>query len=361
MHRTARIVCNNDARCNKMRRQRLFHWKWLVVVAFVIDFYQHSTRLIVTVAPSYSSDLVDLSTHTSSQWPSNTNMHTNTNTTHTLPRLVICGTVRNVQPHLAKIKKTVARLVKGKFELVKMVFFENNSTDGTVEELTSWSDTWNVTVLSEVLQEPERTVRLAHGRNRLWREISTLLPSLPNISYVLMMDMDDVNWHLSHAHECLTTLPHDWAVCCCNSYKVYYDLWALRTFGDDWMPCVGNSCSVGPHRKPFRHISALHEPIQVKSCFGGAALYKYSAVRSLLETNNPYVGLDDGGRPVCEHVSFHLLLESANASLYVQPAFLNDGPSDERMLYFGSVKKRLEPEYRESWKEAPDYYQHFWD
>ncbi|KAI2503858.1 hypothetical protein MHU86_10583 [Fragilaria crotonensis] len=362
----------------------------------------------------------------------------NSNNKKYIPKLVICGTVYNVQQHLPAIQKSIMRLVANNtFDLVHLLFANHNSTDDSVRQLEQWSTqlSKNVTVfsLAPVIDndddddEPfkERTVRLAQARNFLWQQVSLLSRGSAKVSsnnssnngkssstgsqidYVLMMDMDDVNWHLSNVHECLN-LPPDWTVCCCNSYKVYYDLWALRTLnGDDdlgisnnnlanknWLAVTaGSKSSQGTaaaggfgryrHSKPFRHIPAGHEPIPVKSCFGGAALYKYTNQDLVMVANsNPYVGMteDDDTRnnnsnnsnkssihkkgkkhPVCEHVSFHLQLYAWNQSLYIQPSFLNDGPSDERMLYFGAVKKRLEPEYKRSWEETPHYYQHFWD
>jgi hypothetical protein len=366
-----------------------------------------------------------------------------------IPRLVICGTFRNVQPHLPAILKSIARLVTNNtFELVHLLFANHNSTDDSVRHVEQWSTqlSKNVTVFSLSSKtsesftsnnEPfeERTVRLAQARNFLWQQVSQISRGSRTVSsntntsdisrtnsqidYVLMMDMDDVNWHLSNVHECFN-LPSDWTVCCCNSYKVYYDLWALRTLDDDddgdhagstssnndnklnknWMALPGSQQMSGTpggfgrhrHSKPFRHIPAQHEPIQVKSCFGGAALYKYSNQDLVMVANsNPYVGMKmmndkngsevsnkgggggggvsesstsihrKGKQPVCEHVSFHLQLYARNHSLYIQPSFLNDGPSDERMLYFGAVKKRLEPEFKRSWEETPHYYHYFWD
>lgn len=351
------------------QHHRFFHWKWLVLVAFSVGLYQHATVIKTSAQTSHHyNQLIGPALTTST-------------TTVMLPRLVIAGTARDVQPHLSKIQKAITRLVvDGKFQLVQMIWFENNSNDGTVPELEKWNadGDWNVRVISEDLSHmQERTKRLAHGRNRLWSEIDKLIvqPTLAQEeTYILMMDMDDVNWHLSNAHECFN-LP-DWSVCCCNSYKVYYDLWALRTY-DDWMPTGdynsnNRMVAAGQRRrqqKPFRHISASHEPIPVKSCFGGAAIYKYSAIKPVLETakkaNEPlYSGVDAAtNKQVCEHLSFHEKIltaqhdnNSSTMSLYIQPKFLNDGPADERMLYFGAVKKRFEPEFRRSWNDAKPYY-----
>ena len=287
-----------------------------------------------------------------------------------LPLLIVCGTVQNAAEHLDKIRQTLRRLMDDKFRLVDMIFYEENSRDDTVNILKSWwqLEGWNVTVLSPSVPTStsyrDRTVRLAAGRNRLWQEIQQRLAGrrsgIDDSSYVLMMDMDDVNWHLAHADQCLN-LPRGWFGCCANSYKVYYDLWALRTL-DNWMDCdVVYECAFGPPtRKPFRHISASHAPIQVRSCFGGATLYNLNVLLTQRNNNNKKLNLTqqyqgrNGTRPICEHVPFHVSLQNQDPSLklYIQPKFLNDGPSDNRMTHFGGVKKRLENQYEESFRDA---------
>jgi hypothetical protein len=362
------------------KRRHVFNWKWLVLVAFFVDFYYHASTANlegVRSAPLSGPSLAGTSSSTIRS---------------SLPRLVVAGTARSVEPHLDKIQKALTRMLSNyrnsnnsgasSFELVQMIWFENNSNDDTVRILQSWRSTdWNVRVISEDLSHmTERTERLAHGRSRLWQEIETLLGD--GEAYILMMDMDDVNWHLSNVQECLNLPDPDWSVCCCNSYKVYYDLFALRTL-DDWMPGASGSPRMtmpGHQRqqhKPFRHIPANRAPIPVKSCFGGAALYKYNAViRTVLrnaeqQKESLYVGVDPN-KPnkaaVCEHLSFHdkifqyasesLFVNTTSSALYIQPKFLNDGPSDERMLFFGSVKKRFEPSFRQSWNDptAKAYY-----
>lgn len=361
---------------------------------YTLGWNNHDTAVAHSPSPIPVSTTTTKAATTTSSLQKPESSHNNS----TRFRLVICGTVQNVQEHLPAIQKSIMRLAWNStttttttFELVHLLFANHNSTDESVRHLERWSSVLfsNVTVVSLTTPKStvlgmrdERTIRLAHARNVQWQHVSQISPK---VDYVLMMDMDDVNWHLSNVHECFN-LPSDWAVCCCNSFKVYYDLWALRTLNDDndgdnidndWMGLLPRN-KYGfrqrrRHAKPFRHIPAGHAPIRVKSCFGGAALYKYNNNPDLerIANSNPYLGMElsipknksDGGKhnAVCEHVSFHLRLHARNQSLYIQPSFLNDGPSDERMLFFGAVKKRFEPEFRKSWEDTPNYYTHFWD
>lgn len=263
------------------------------------------------------------------------------------PTLVICGTLREVAQHLPTLRTMIHALVEDSFQLLRIVAFENDSSDETLSLLQDWNRDWPMTILSEQnLSLPERTQRLAHGRNKLWRAIQRLSPS-PNV--VLMMDFDDVNHHLSNMQTCLQ-LPSNWIGCCANQYQVYYDLWALRK--EDWLDCdYKYTCRLRPgERKPFRHIPAGVDPIPVDSCFGGAALYHYDKMKNL---PNPFTDGYNGfldHHPTCEHVAFHKAMKEhdPNSQLYIQPKFLNDGPNDKRATGFGGVKLRLEREWRAS-------------
>jgi hypothetical protein len=376
------------------------HFGWITFISIVIIFlifleqFRQQSEYLLHIASSLSQEAITPVKTLSKGFPSrienssssspleNISSSSSSSSTYRY-NLIICGAVKNVQPHLIRIRDSIHQLIHQTpflFHLSHILFLEHNSTDNTVQELQTWSQFFvcNVTVLSGVSYEPERTVRLAQARNRLWQEISYLSSSTSTIDFVLMMDMDDVNWHLSNLDQCLQ-LPPDWSVCCCNSYKVYYDLWALRVLNESqWLlqqldrdrsrnTRRPNSLGLWTSPKPFRHIPASQHPIAVESCFGGAALYRYGdpTLRMIAESN-PYQGLSrgtKGGRtirpPVCEHVSFHRTLSNHNLRLYIQPKFLNDGPSDERMLYFGAVKMKWRPLYQQSWSETPQYYRNF--
>lgn len=275
------------------------------------------------------------------------------------PTLVITGLVKDAQKHLNKLERGIRRVTDNAFQLEHLIFYENDSTDDSVEMLNTWR-TWakNMTIISEKnVSIPQRTDRLAHGRNLVMRELLNL-PNIDDIDYLLILDMDEVNYHLSNVAQCLN-LPPGFGVCCANQYKVYYDLWALRTF-DSWLAFdlwkSPLSLRVVVNDK-YRHIPASADPIPVRSCFGGAALYNVSAIKHLpLDTMYRGTEIDrfdpDKKYPGCEHVPFHEELQRnvPNYTLMIQPRFLNDGPSDEYAPIFRARKKRKE-EYLESWND----------
>jgi hypothetical protein len=266
------------------------------------------------------------------------------------PRVVVIGPLRDAEHMLYRLRwTTVPRLLR-QMEIVQFIFYENDSKDNTLEVLER---DWKANLTQPVYVESERnvmgtrTIVLAHARNRLWE----LVKALPDQSfdYVLSLDMDKVNQHLAHVETCWNgVLPKDWTVCCTNSYVIYYDLWALRTFeSSNWVGDLDVMQLPKPRRASyFRHIPALDPPIPVKSCFGGAALYNYQQIRHL--NLSTYRGTySNGVDTICEHVTFHeeLRKQMPNAKLFIQPTMMNDGKSRTRR-----TRKRHWPQVIESWR-----------
>eukprot|EP00545_Synedropsis_sp_CCMP1620_P005447 CAMPEP_0119016840 /NCGR_PEP_ID=MMETSP1176-20130426/14596_1 /TAXON_ID=265551 /ORGANISM="Synedropsis recta cf, Strain CCMP1620" /LENGTH=462 /DNA_ID=CAMNT_0006970387 /DNA_START=141 /DNA_END=1529 /DNA_ORIENTATION=- len=275
-----------------------------------------------------------------------------------IPTVVITGLVKNAAPHLRKLEAVIRRVVAKDFRLAGIIFYENDSTDKTLEILNSWK--WAdglLTIISETnVTIPQRTDRIAHGRNLILSQLLTM--PADTVDYMLMMDMDEVNYHLSHVNECLN-LPPGFGVCCANQYKVYYDLWALRTY-DLWLPFdmwkSPLSMRVVVNQK-YRHIPASADPISVKSCFGGAALYNVSLLRQIpavdtLYTGTQYDTIHQKPYIACEHAPFHeaILKHLPDFKLLIQPKMLNDGPSDEFKPIMRARKKR-ETEWNQSYHD----------
>jgi Cryptococcal mannosyltransferase 1 len=265
------------------------------------------------------------------------------------PSIVICGTVRDAQPFLSRLETRIATILLD-FTLVRMVLYENDSRDNTTFILNTWKQrNWNMHIISESNVTESRTITLARARNQIWKAIQ----SIPQpIEYVLMMDMDEVNLHLSHVPECFN-LPDDWMGCCANQYTIYYDMWALRAPG--WVDCDWVlDCHYNIPRRidAVRHIPASHAPIPVQSCFGGAALYKYRHALQHLSSLATYQG-ERRQVKVCEHVAFHqsLYKQNPNLTLYIQPKMLNDGQPSNRFM--PQIVRYWRPIWNESWNN-PD-------
>ena len=279
-----------------------------------------------------------------------------------LPTLIIAGLIQNAEPHLSKLKQTIDRVSLG-FHLMHLVLYENDSTDNTVDIVKqTWSTTLPLKLVSESnitsMFRQHRTERLAYARNRLMSAVLSLGEKLlSKVDYLLIMDFDEVNYHLSHVTECLN-LPQPFGACCASQFTIFYDLWPLRTL-DNWLTCdiwegCGKLSAKGVSRF-YRHIPASAEPIETKSCFGGAALYNFSVLRELpaLDTfynwTQSHQYIPGKVYPVCEHVPFHeeIRRHSPSFKMYIQPKFLNDGPS-EYDVALTLAAKRLKPEWEKS-------------
>lgn len=90
----------------------------------------------------------------------------------------------------------------------------------------------------------------------------------------------------------------------------------------------------------FKHISASHPPIRVRSCFGGAALYDFHRLKGLhLDT---YDGINpETGNAICEHVPFHDSLKEQipDFEMYIQPKMLNDGGRSDVTTGFQKLRE----------------------
>merc|ERR1712032_1391744 len=92
-------------------------------------------------------------------------------------------------------------------EIVEIIVYENDSTDGTLDKLHNWqlgcSDDFcpRLTVISEVNLTTTRTETLANGRNQLWDLVRSLYHNRtkeekgnnginPHFEFVLSMDFD---------------------------------------------------------------------------------------------------------------------------------------------------------------------------
>ena len=264
------------------------------------------------------------------------------------PWIVVAGAAKNVASSLGAMKRVLDHL-NARYNIVRVVIFENDSTDGTVQAMKQWFENYKVDIISEVGLKDTRTVVLAHARNRLWEEIRKVDEPF---DYVLMMDMDHVNKKLRNMEECWN-LPEDWTVCCVNTRNVYYDLWALRT-RDDWIDFDVAPLSKQDSMLLFRHISAAEPPIRVNSCFNGAALYHYQQLKDL--NLDGYRGYYPGtNQTMCEHVAFHesLIQQDPSVRLYIQTKWLNQGKGRSQ-----AVRQRLASQIKAS-HENPDV-RHFY-
>ena len=259
----------------------------------------------------------------------------NSNTTNDLPLplqlplpydVVIVGCARDIEAHLPNTKQKL-EMVKSLFRSSKIIIYENDSTDKTLELLSTWNNENFIKLITEKDVKGIRTERLAYARNVLYKEAMK-----HNFDLLIVIDLDNVINDLTS--ESITScfnkdiVKEDWAMLGANQTGNYYDMFALKTY-DNWMDIDLMKC---------RHIDNLPEnfclsdryknipkddkPIQVKSCFGGTAIYK----RKYLDNCDYGKGFQMNGNEkieFCEHVDFNEGVIKNGGKIYINPKFIN--------------------------------------
>lgn len=226
--------------------------------------------------------------------------------------ITIVGAARNVAPTLFNVLKNLETVAEW-FSAAKIGIFENDSEDDTAKILRAWQRPGRVLIQRSNLVQamPQRTVRLAYARNELLAYARDQAAPL-----LLVVDLDEVfvKEPNREAFAAALATPGDWgavAAGLCNG--AYYDLWALRAPGILEYDCFFE----GPRPdKAGEQIAALEAPLEVKSAFNGAALYRLGAIHPCCR----YIGLS-AGHESCEHVSFHACMRSHGAKMWIHPAF----------------------------------------
>jgi hypothetical protein len=202
--------------------------------------------------------------------------------------------------------------------------------------------------LSQTL--PRRTERLAYIRNAALEEVRR--NGWDKLDHLVVADLDDVLALPVKAEE--FALASRWlngaqerAAVLANAIPRYYDLWALRH--DQWCPydcwhsiwgrAPGMSFEAAKFREVFVRqieIPAHLPPIEVRSAFGGLAIY-----RTPFALKARYRGIDAQQREVSEHVAFNDQITSCGGKLYVFPALQVHAPRQH--LYHSS---EMSPRWR---------------
>ena len=69
--------------------------------------------------------------------------------------------------------------------------------------------------------------------------------------------------------------------------------------------------------RSFRFPKSL-KPFEVDSAFGGLAIYKRDALN-----NVRYIGINDNGSEVCEHVALNKQIKEKGCKIYINPKLIN--------------------------------------
>ena len=293
--------------------------------------------------------------------------------------LLVGGLVRNAAQHLPRLRKKLESLADH-FARVRVVFVENDSSDGTGAYLDSWAKapTGRVTLkaIRLTLSQDKRVgvyrnrgelkakgwghdgVRLlARLRNMYLAELRKEVEGSTQVEgpersfenyWILMVDADvGTEWSASFLLEAIGHEARWHALCAHSWYRStdLYDAFALRAAGVQSLSPLnfeeGTGRSFFPHalcglqRQWGEHCgcgmgwshqgktcsscdasATARSLLPVDSCFGGLALYHENLLHKFKACRYDE-GLDD-----CEHVALHSCMRSQKAVIVLQPDFV---------------------------------------
>jgi hypothetical protein len=247
-------------------------------------------------------------------------------------KVLIAGTIRNGSSCVSNSIHQLSRAFEGMAKVMWLVI-ESDSNDDTVavlEKISREKSDFKFTSLGNLSSKhSKRTDRIAHARNVYLNDFQNL-DEYSECTHLVVADLDGVNDLISRSGVESSFELNLRGVFSANQIGPYYDIWALRH--DFWSP---NDCwaELEFFKKWYQwpeyalQKSVLSRMIQiptdanlieVKSAFGGLAIYPRDALR-----NTFYVGLDEQGNEICEHVRFSELIRINGFKIFINPKMTN--------------------------------------
>jgi len=267
--------------------------------------------------------------------------------------VVICGVARNCARSIDRDIRTLQRAAS-LFRRVQVLVVESDSSDHTLKILRTLSErdarVRYISLGSLRERLPQRTARIAASRNACLDELA-VNPIYAAASHMIMVDLDGMCRHLTRQAlaSCWAAGTPPWDVCGANQGDYYYDVWTIRhpiwCPGDCWreqaalVPLLGKTAAdeVAIFSRMI-HIAPTQPWIEVDSAFGGLAVYRRSSIGTAR-----YVGLDEQGREVCDHVGLNLAMRAAGRRIFINPALINARSTKHagRKKFFRTLRRRL--------------------
>ncbi|WP_100612509.1 glycosyltransferase family protein [Confluentibacter lentus] len=247
--------------------------------------------------------------------------------------IAVVGIARNCGEFIIS---EIERLEKAlnNYNNVQFLIIESDSNDNTLEKLEYLKNTiknFHYITLGELESLiPVRTERLAFCRNKYLEELENN-KLFQNTEYVLVSDLDGMNKLLTKENIASCWEISDWDVCTANQKGFYYDLWALRhpliSPNDCWKVYHFMVNELGLKSKQARRKALKSrmfwfqkslKPFEVDSAFSGLAIYKRHTLYDVR-----YIGVDDNGYEICEHVALNKQIKEKGFKIYINPKLIN--------------------------------------
>jgi hypothetical protein len=244
--------------------------------------------------------------------------------------IIFAGTIKNVEKYIDKNLKHIDNCGK-KFKKYALIIYENDSTDSTRKILNDNKKDNYYYIFEDNIKEPQRTVRLSNGRNKILDKVKEINKD-NTYDFLVMLDLDDVNYSgkfVDTIDSCFKT--KNWDVLTGNQSDKYYDTWAFRKEGLlnwDWVVEYNKAINNGMNSDEAVKIHSYDvvpkfdkdKMIDVISAFGGIAIYKLST----LPPECRYKGIHDDNQEQCEHVPFHKCIKEKGGKIFINTNFLTN-------------------------------------
>lgn len=246
-------------------------------------------------------------------------------------RIIFACAIRNCEKYLNAVYSNIFNLAS-LFKEYKIIFIESDSSDKTLDvlkHLQSLNSNIEVVSLGNLEEQySARTDRISIARNCYLDYVEF---KYVDYDLLCMFDADDRSAYKIDPACFLSNFKYDnWDMICANQEQKYYDLWALRH--EYWMPfdlikhinldrpafiSHTDANNMFSHARRI-HIDRHHLPIKVESAFGGMGIVKIKSIK-----NARHIGRDENGLPWCEWVPFCRKLNNGEASIFINPNFIN--------------------------------------
>ena len=248
-------------------------------------------------------------------------------------KLLIAGLTRNCGHGKLEAQVSILAQAFKRFSKISWLLIESDSSDNTLSELEGLKSkipNFEFKSLGNLESRIQfRTERIAYCRNNYLSEIKENA-MYGDVDYVAVVDFDGVNSLLSSLAVDSCWLIEDWEVCTANQAGPYYDIWALRHSiwapGDCWLQyhfLVSHGLSADAARfaavySKMIQINPNSGWLRVESAFGGLGIYRRSALQK-----GRYLGVNEIGTEICEHVSLHEEIIKRGGRIYINPSLIN--------------------------------------